>query len=196
MKLTINACILALFLVSACNTSQTPKEKKEDKQPVTKASAKFPEDWLGTYEGTLELHNAKAGKTSELPMTVTISETDTANRWRWYSKALYQGKEIIKDYALVLPDTSKPTLFQMDENNGIMLDRVLLDGAFYDYFEVGNLGLYGITRKEGDDIHFEISSFPLSSESISTYQGAEFNVDTVKSFKVFNTQKVLLKRVQ
>jgi len=130
----------------------------------------------------------------ELPMTIIISETDTINRWHWYSKAIYKGKEIIKDYHLIRHDSMPKNHYYMDENNGILLDRVFLGNAFYDYFEVAGTGLYGVTRKEGDDIHFEISSFALSSKTYSTYQGSEFDVDTVTSFKVVNTQKVLLKR--
>lgn len=189
MKLSLLLFLsLGLFFTACKSTSKSLKN--------TPTSANFPEDWLGKYQGNLVLYNAQKGKTMELPMTVIISETDTANRWHWYSKALYNGNEIIKDYALVRHDSMPKNHFIMDENNGILLDRVLLDDAFYDYFEVGNLGLYGITRKVGDDIHFEIASFPLNSKTYSTYQGQNFEVDTVTSFKVINTQKVLLKRVK
>jgi hypothetical protein len=156
----------------------------------------FPQGWLGEYQGELKLVNAERGEHMRLPMTVIISATDTVNRWRWYSKSVYQGREIIKDYALFRTDSMPKNHFLMDENNGIYLDRVFLDGGFYDYFEVSGLGLYGITKKVGDDIHFEIASFPLSNRTYSTYKGSEFEVDTVASYKVINTQKVILKRVK
>ena len=178
--------LLALCL-AACQTT---------KSTTTTAPPKFPEDWLGTYQGNLQLINAERGAFLELPMTVKITATDTANRWRWYSKSIYNGKEIVKDYALVRHDSMPANHFLMDENNGIFLDRVLLGDAFYDYFEVSGTGLYGITRKVGDDLHFEIASFPLASRTHSTYQGTDFDVDTVFSYKVINTQKVLLKRVK
>ncbi|CAA6799855.1 MAG: Unknown protein [uncultured Aureispira sp.] len=189
MKLVVFLFLAFSLLFGACS----PSAKHLKKKPP---STKFPEDWLGKYQGNLELFNAQKGKVMELPMTIIISKTDTANRWHWYSKALYKGKEIIKDYALFRHDSMPKNHFIMDENNGILLDRVLLDDAFYDYFEVSNLGLYGITRKVGDDIHVEIASFPLSSNTHSTYEGQDFDVDTVTSFKVINTQKVLLKRVR
>ncbi|WMX17227.1 MULTISPECIES: hypothetical protein [unclassified Aureispira] len=184
---------IVLFFL-ACNPSS--QKLHHSKNLPSKSMAQFPEDWLGKYQGNLELFNAQKGKTMELPMTVIISETDTVNRWRWYSKAIFNGKEIIKDYALTRHDSMPKNHFIMDENNGILLDRILLDDAFYDYFEVGNLGLYGITRKVGHNIHFEIASFPLSSKTYSTYKGQDFAVDTVTSFKVINTQKVILKRVK
>lgn len=189
MKLVVFLFLSFSLLFLACS----PRARNLKNTPT---STKFPDDWLGKYQGNLELFNAEKGKTMELPMTVIISETDTANRWHWYSKVLYNGNEIIKDYALFRHDSMPKNHFIMDENNGILLDRVLNDDAFYDYFEVGNLGLYGITRKVGDNIHFEIASFPLSSKTYSTYQGQEFEVDTVTSFKVINTQKVLLKPVK
>lgn len=195
MKHLFLLAILIALQSCTSNTTSTENNTTTNNDSTATTHNTFPEDWIGTYEGDLELINAQKGKTSTLPMTLTISETDSSNRWKWYSKALYNGQEIIKDYELVRPDSSKPNLFVMDEKNGIVLDRIYLDGAFYDYFEVGKLGLYGITRKVGDDIHFEIASFPLASKTYSTYEGKDFNVDTVTSFKVFNTQKVLLKRV-
>lgn len=186
MKTLFFLCLAFLCLHTACQSTKNTPSKP----------AVFPDDWLGHYEGELKLINAERGQTMSLPMTVIISETDTLNRWNWYSKTMYQGKEIIKDYALVRTDSMPKNHFLMDENNGIYLDRVLLDNGFYDYFEVGNLGLYGITKKVGDDIHFEIASFSLDSKTYSTYQGTEFQVDTVTSYKVINTQKVVLKRVK
>jgi hypothetical protein len=148
-----------------------------------------------TYEGNLELHNSDKGKHMELPMTIIVSETDTVNKWHWHSKGIYKGKEVIKDYYLIRHDSMRKNHYFMDKNNGILLDRVFIDNAFYDYFEGGGgTGLYGVTRKQGDDIHFEISSFARSSKTYSPYQGSEVDVDTVTSFKVVNTQKVLLKR--
>lgn len=179
---------ILLLVVIACKSSTVATG------PIPEP--KFPEDWLGTYSGTLKLVNAERGLFMELPMTVSITATDTPNKWRWYSKSVYKGKDIIKDYNLVRPDSLPPNHYLMDENNGIYLDRVLLGDAFYDYFEVGGTGLYGITRKVGDDLHFEIASFSLDSKSYSVYEGTDFDVDTITSYKVANTQKVLLKRVK
>lgn len=199
MKLIIILFLLFCLALAAC-TPTTGKELSKKTSNInssnTPTSTKFPEDWLGEYTGNLALFNAEKGKMMELPMTIIISETDIKNRWKWFSKTIYNGQEIIKDYALTRHDSMPKNHFIMDENNGILLDRVLLDNAFYDYFEVGDLGLYGITRKVGNDIHFEIASFPLSAQTHSFYKGEDFEVDTVTSFKVINTQKVLLKRVK
>lgn len=196
MKLVIILFLLTCLAIAACTPPyhNPSHQQKSPKHPTTSAST-FPQDWLGTYKGTLELFQAEKGKTMELPMTIIISETDSANHWRWYSQTWFNGKEIIKDYTLTRHDSMPPNHFIMDENNGILLDRILLDNAFYDYFEVGNLGLYGITRKVKEGIHFEIASFPLHSKRYSFYEKNETTTDTITSFKVVNTQKVLLKKV-
>lgn len=188
MRILFSLFALFLLVYTACKPLATTT--------ATEKKAVFPDDWIGHYQGDLELVNAIQGQTMTLPMTLIISPTDTANRWRWYSKAIYQGQEIIKDYALYRTDSMPKNHFIMDENNGIYLDRILLDGGFYDYFEVGNLGLYGITQKVGDDIHFEIASFSLQSKRYSSYEGTDAKIDTITSYKVINTQKVLLKRIQ
>ncbi|MFK7797019.1 MAG: hypothetical protein AB8E82_06165, partial [Aureispira sp.] len=149
MRILFFIFTLFLLVYTAC--------KPLDQTTATEEKAVFPDDWIGHYQGDLALVNAIQGQTMTLPMTLIISPTDTANRWRWYSKAIYKGQEIIKDYTLYRTDSMPNNHFIMDENNGIYLDRILLDGGFYDYFEVGNLGLYGITKKVGDDIHFEIA---------------------------------------
>lgn len=188
MKYLFYVLIVALCFAVACKSNVLAVSD----QPIPK----FPKDWLGTYEGTLRLIHAERGTFMELPMVVRITTTDTPNCWRWYSKSVYKGKEIIKDYALVRHDTMPTNHYLVDENNGIYLDRVLLGDGFYDYFEVGNTGFCGITRKVGDDLHFEIASFSLTSKTYSVYQGTDFDVDTIASYKVVNTQKVLLKRIK
>jgi len=176
--------ILLVFFWSCATTSKT----------TTPVSYNFPDDWLGTYEGELEMWNAERGALQKFPMVVKITETDTANRYRWWSKVVFNGKDIIKDYNLFRTDSMAANHYLMDENNGIYLDRVLLDNSFYDYFEVSNLGLYGITRRVPEGLTFEIASFQLASVSHTRYEGNDFQVDSVASYKVTNTQKALLKR--
>lgn len=176
-----------VLLFLACNTTKNTSKK---------SPPKFPEDWLGTYQGNLDIFDFKAGKTMSLPMTIIVSKTDTVNRWRWYSKAIFNGKDIIKDYAVVRHDSMPPNQYIMDENNGIYLDRTLIDDAFYDYFEVNNLGLYGVTRLVGKDMFFEITFFPLTSEKHSIFPMSETDMDTVASFRVIGTQKAFLKRIK
>lgn len=182
---TLIPLLIVLFFFS-CNTTQT----------TSKNPPKFPDDWYGTYKGNLEIYNFAQGKAMTLPMTTIISKTDTANRWRWCSIVIYNGQEIVKDYAVVRHDTMPPNHYVMDENNGIFLDMTLLDNAFYDYFEVGKLGLYSISRLVGKNLHFEVTSFPLDSEKHSIFPMSETDMDTIKSFRVISTQKALLKKIK
>jgi len=180
--------ILAVALLIGCTGS-----KDND---LNKQTFHFPADWLGQYEGTLELWNAKKGQHMQLPMYVEISKMEEPHHYRWYSKSTYKGREIVKDYTLYRTDSMPTNHYIIDENNGILLDRILLDDAFYDYFEVNGLGLYGISRRVKAGILFEIASFRLSSVSHSTYKSSDTKIDSVASYKVVNTQKVLLKKVK
>ncbi len=175
--------VLVLVTLAACSSSkQTPLEK----------TYQFPQDWVGTYSGSLEIWNAERNLIQSCPMKLRIASTDTTGRYTWYSEMVYNGNTIIKNYNLVTHDSLPTNHFLMDENNGIYLDRVLIDDGFYDYFEVNGLGLYGITRRVKEGITFEIASFLLRSVQYSAYEGTEFQVDSVASYKVVNTQKALL----
>ena len=179
--------ILLVFLWSCATTSTSTETKPE--------TYNFPADWLGSYEGELEMWNAERGALQKFPMQVKITETDTANRYRWWSKMVFNGKDIIKDYNIFRTDDMPPNHYLMDENNGIYLDRILLDNSFYDYFQVGNLGIYGITRRVPAGMTFEMASFQLASVTYSRYESNNAQVDSVASYKVTNTQKALLKRI-
>lgn len=176
-----------LFVYLACHpinkTATTPKK------------AIFPDDWIGHYQGDLLLVSAEEDSALRIPMTLIISPTDTLNRWRWYSKSVYEGKENIKDYRLFRKDRMRKNHYIMDEGNGIFLDRILIDGCFYDYFEYGDLSLYVTTKKVGEDIHFEVASFPRKVKMYSYYE-EEATTDTIISYRVVNTQKAILKKVK
>lgn len=175
---------ILVVIVSSCATINSKKS--------TTTSYQFPQDWIGTYVGSLEIWNAKRGLVQACPMKLQIAGTDTSGYYTWYSEMTYNGKQITKNYNLVTNDSMPKNHFLMDENNGIFLDRVLLDDGFYDYFEVNGIGLYGITRRVKEGITFEIASFQLQSVQYSEYEGNEFEVDSVASYKVVNTQKALL----
>lgn len=188
MKRFYAVLIVIITILSSCATTK-------DKTTPTN-SYQFPQDWVGTYEGNLEIWNAQRGMVQSCPMTLYVSATDTVGRYVWRSEMTYNGNKIIKDYNLVTHDSMPKNHFLMDENNGIFLDRVLLDDGFYDYFEVNGIGLYGITRRVKEGITFEIASFQLKSVQYSEYEGREFKVDSVASYKVVNTQKALLLKLK
>ena len=182
---TILLCFCLSFM--ACVSSN---------KTTTIPSYTFPQDWLGSYEGELEMWNAEHGKLQTCPMKVQITATDTLGCYHWHSQIKFNGKNIVKNYNLIHHDSMPLHHYLMDENNGIYLDRILLDDSFYDYFEVNGLGLYGITRRVSGGILFEIASFKRSSASSSKYEGQDFKVDSVVSYKVLNTQKVLLQAIK
>lgn len=186
MKMNQNVTIGFILFLSFLIACTKPMEKEELR------SFKFPEDWYGSYSGELKLWNAEKGNHMSLPMVLEISKTEDSTKTRWYSSSKYMGKDVIKDYVIITHDSLPKNHFLMDENNGIYLDHVLLDDAFYDYFEVSGTGLYGITRRVPEGIEFEIASFPLGSPRYSRYNGYDFSVDTIISYPVINTQKVVL----
>ncbi|MCP4437341.1 MAG: hypothetical protein GY810_00040 [Aureispira sp.] len=177
--------ILLSVLINACKTT-----KNSSKQPI------FPNDWLGTYQGKMEMYSPKNGKYMEIGLKMVISETDTVNRWRWqmfYDE--FRGQKITKDYAVFRTDSMPKGHYVLDENNGILLDRVLMGNTFYDCFDVGQQGLCSTTSINGNSIHFEVFSYSKEKKKLSIFGDSE-NQDTVTSFPLQYTQKADLKRVK
>ena len=81
------------LLLVGIGCASTPKQNISTPQSYI-----FPEDWLGTYEGELEMWNAEKGLLQTFKMRLNIAETDTTGRYLWYSKIDFNGKEIIKNY--------------------------------------------------------------------------------------------------
>ena len=130
-------------------------------QEVEQKQAHFPEDFLGSYYGNLEIFNA-SGKTMELPMELHLHPTDSTHRWTW--TIVYRGETLDeRKYELVLVDSAK-SHFQIDEKNSILLDGYWYGNTFTSRFSVKQSLLLINYVFEGDGkARFEV--FPGNMEN-------------------------------
>ncbi|RDK89244.1 hypothetical protein C8D94_1011128 [Marinirhabdus gelatinilytica] len=149
----------------------------------------FPEDFFGIYKGTLHISSEK-GK-QEVPMELHLFATDTIGA---YTYTLVYGEgtsKQVRDYSLVEIDAEKG-LFQVDENNGILLDTKILSNKLYTLFEVsGNLLTTFITF-EKDHLIFEIVFAPTSKKNV-THGNDEANTEVI-SYPITTVQRAVLKK--
>lgn len=153
----------------------------------------FPEDWLGNWDGNLEIFN-KGKKTMDIRMRIIHEQINNSDSIRW---AIIYGEDSIKgirDY-LLLPDKNVSNHYLVDERNSIILDGYVHDNSYISAFEIQNNYLLSKYSRENDELIFEI--FSHSTKPISITGGQVVNQDTisfVKSFDVGTYQKAVLKR--
>ena len=143
----------------------------------------FPDAFLGTYKGKLEIVSAKGKK--EIDMEFHFTKTDTIGTYKY---VLVYNKEP-RNYFLIEKDKTTGN-YIIDENNGILLQASVFDNSIYSMFEV-NESLITTTEKFYDDyMDFEIM-FTNTSKVITTGKGTE-EIPEVKVYPILGTQKALL----
>jgi len=181
---TIISCFLLIFCTCQFtrNTPTAPAESSDN----------FPEDWLGTWAGTLVI-SKPGGDTMQVPMQLYYAENDTLDEaWDWhiiYGADVEAGR---RAYTLHTRDATKGH-YTIDEHNGIVLDAHLLGATLYSRFAVADNLLTTMTRKQGNQMIFEIISGKQTPANIT---GNIDDIPEVQSFNIHVQQRAVLSRVQ
>ncbi|MCB0569209.1 MAG: hypothetical protein KDC66_05580 [Phaeodactylibacter sp.] len=153
--------------------------------------ALFPASWAGTWAGRLEIFNPE-GKVQDIPMELQIRDVDTAFTWTITYGAGDQADR--RDY-LLRPVKAQMGLFQIDEQNSIVLDATYIAGKLFSRFDVmGNL-LLSTTEVVDGEMRYEIISGKAEARHITggqEYEGEQ--IPEVKSMPVVIRQYALLRR--
>jgi hypothetical protein len=154
----------------------------------------WPEDWLGSWQGTLTLETPGSDRVREFPMKLEISETDTAGSWNWIITYGEGEKADVRPYLLVAQDSSM-SHFLVDERNSILLDQYRIGNYMLSHFRVDSSLLFMRIRHEGDYLMSEISSGTLIDARLSG-QGLDesVGVERVYSHRLKALQWARLRR--
>jgi hypothetical protein len=180
-----------LFILCACankknlliNDSQT-----EGVDLLAMETLDFPDNWIGRYEGLLEIFNTK-GKVMEIPMVLQI---DSLNNQDYYPWLLQYGEDDLRDYGLLIEDSLKGH-YIIDEFNGILIDAYAMQNTLVSHFSVANSEITSIYKKEGELIEFQIISSVSDTLTNSRAMEGE-NIYEVGSFPVNAYQKAILRK--
>jgi hypothetical protein len=183
------------FLSFSCSSYKIAKNSKD---------LKFPDDWIGSYEGKMFWY-AGNNKKAEIPIRIEISKTEDPKRLHWkttYDSTEAVPKKIVKDYYLISNDSLGKNHFILDENNGILINQILIDNTLYSSFEilsdvqnVSSNHLLSIDRLvDKNQLYHEV----ISCKSPDRKSGdiGESKGYIVKSSSLINTQKATLYRVK
>ena len=194
MRLTILLLLSTLLYSCHKNIREITQALPSDEKLVEKAKA-FPQDWLGYWEGELNIYNHK-GKTMTIPMALDNAATDNGSIWTW---AIIYGEDTIsgrRDYELNVVDASKGH-YLVDEKNSIYLDAFLLDNSLISTFNVGGSIIQSSYELDGEEMLFSIQMYNdkvIRTTGDTIYNGEEIPI--VKSYQNAVLQKARLKKIR
>lgn len=183
-RILFSILLISLSFIQCQSTKSTiaPNTNTEEK------IYKFPEEWVGEWEGQLKIYNAK-GKTTEIYMGLKLLPLG-------YDKYTFvitygAGEEKQERIYEIYPKDTAVGHYMVDEKNFIVLDNFLLGNTLYSRFEVmGNLLSTSYERGNGT-ITFEVIFG--SVEPINETGGVD-SIPKVNSYKIGVAQKAILTR--
>lgn len=177
MKKYLLICILILTTVTTVNAQTTL------------------EAWEGDYSGQMIIGFTNRPNDS---LDVTFEFKPIKDDSVWSYKLVFNSEtygKIVKDYEVHRVGDSEKD-FLMDEKDGIIIEMSLLDGCFYDLFEVMDNYISSTLCKNGDDLRFDLF---MSSKKTGTVTSSEEDEEgktfEVTSYKPTLHQTVVLKRI-
>lgn len=133
MKQIITITLLLLFI--SCKTdSKKPVVEKAVTTEEVKKELIFPDDFLGIYKGNLV--NTTSNGLEDIPMEFHLLAT--ADSLRYDYKIFYGAEREERAYTLI--QTGNKNIYELDENNGIILPVAQSRNTLFSTYEVaGNL---------------------------------------------------------
>lgn len=151
----------------------------------------FPKMWLGQWKGSLQIAS-NTGKTSAVEMQLILENGKKTGQY--YFTIVYSNgtKEDVRSYTL-LADSTDPSHFIMDENNGIKINEYLFGATLISQFVVeGNL-LTAIYSFERESVRFRIISANATPKNTT---GGKGEIPVVQDFEIMNYQEAILQKVK
>lgn len=149
----------------------------------------WPADWLGTWEGTMEIRTVGKTDIQRYPMKLQIAATDTAGRWQWTLTYGEGEKADVRPYVLIAQDSTH-SHFIVDERNSILLDQYLIGNHFVSRFSVNSSLLIMDIRNEGDHLVSHITHGSTKDLRISGEELEE--IDEVAAYPIRGMQRAIL----
>ena len=159
------------------------------------AQIDFPNKWLGTWTGTLNVFPVKPSSQT-VDVTLEIKSTDVEGTYSWLTQYKTPERTLNKEYLLRVKDASRG-LFEIDEQDGIVLSATLFDNELWSFFSVQGSMLVSVYRFFPEYIEFEIPS-ALQADETQTGKVLHNNdsIPAVASYPVRSLQKTTLRRLK
>ncbi len=197
MKSNIQFILLFFTLFSLiCACTPTSKLSKADETTLAKQNVlSFPEIAVGYWEGNIEIYQ-DTGMIQSVPMALDIFDIGEKGVLAWH--IIYNpGKTEDKRKYLLMEVNKEKGHYQIDEDNGIILDAFLLDNKLISSFTVSGSTLQTINTFFDEKMVFEVIAGPEQAiNTTGNIKVEENEIPPVDSYKVSTYQRATLTRVR
>jgi hypothetical protein len=131
--------LIALICMSSCIAQKKQVKERAGKNAEDKAfpaAYAFPKEYVGTYVGNLNVADA-SGVLQNVPMELIIAPTEDPKKFSYTLAYIISKKRDERKYTLVIVDQAKG-LYDLDENNGVVLRANYMRQTLFSTFEVNN----------------------------------------------------------
>ena len=151
--------------------------------------AQIQKKWLGHYVGELSIYSI-SGTRTVYHMELIFKELN-ATSYEW--TIIYGEDSLRQERKYILLDKGD-NLFEIDEQNGIILSCNLIGNQFVSTFEVANNLIHATYTFGRKDMHFDLTS-STSKYNTGTLNPSDSAVtQLVISYQTTTVQKAILKR--
>lgn len=157
---------------------------------VTRDSFAFPSDWVGDWVGELAIHTPKKKNQQLIPMELYIGKKDKEGKHSW-TIVFGEGETKQERHYTLLTKDAANGLYQIDENNSIVLDNYLINNTLVTRFAVAGNLLTAMYERTHEGIEFSVIS---GKEQIKNETGGKEGVPKVMDYPVSVYQRGLLRQ--
>ena len=163
-------CCLSFILIDLCTGISA------------QSAGNFPSPYQGEWQGVMFLyHHGELNDSIPVRFTIAKMKSDTVYRW---AMEYLSPKPIIKDYRLVYSNDT-PNVFNIDEQNGIVIPAYWYEPGLYSMFQVNDIWLTASYIFVDDKIHFEVTS---GKEGAMKGDVRSYSIDYVQRAVLYRTK--------
>lgn len=190
---------LLLFALGLLACQNKKQENKILQHPTPAPSAtslspqdslgQFPKDWEGRYEGEMYWY-VNGQLRGKIPCRHKISP-QKPGVWSWtteFDSTQLIPQKVRKDYLLIEDKSQAQGHYILDEQDGILIDMILMSNSFYSQFEVGNSKITTVDRLEGNTLYKEIIMVPKDKVRKSSAKTGQ------ESFEVTSANSIIIQK--
>ncbi len=140
----------------------------------------IPDDWLGSYEGVMEIYNNN-GLQQKIGVNFDLQIMDRPNYWTYNMSYInLKDGEVASTKAYKIFYTEETKKLWLDEGASLLIEMTHLGNCFYDHFELSGMFFNSSLCKQDENLIFQITGGQKKPTYTSPYiKEAECSVETL-----------------